>query len=158
MHFCGSRGRGFRTLPVAPLSSGAPLPHTLHPAGPRAPRSEPDPLPGEGLRLLPLDRPSHSPALPLLCRMGRSPLAAPPNSNSPPAPTADSDSFIPRHGSATRSDCRARHFVSDGRGVEKLFIQLSEPDSGPRGPLEVQGSCGTVACDQPPISSADLRS
>ncbi|KAJ1199395.1 hypothetical protein NDU88_003231 [Pleurodeles waltl] len=88
MHFRGSGGRGFRTLPVAPLSLGAPLPHSLPPAGPRTTGSEPDPPLGEGLRLLPLGCPPHSPALLPLRRMGRMPLSARPTSNSPPAPTA----------------------------------------------------------------------
>ncbi|KAJ1127769.1 hypothetical protein NDU88_006162 [Pleurodeles waltl] len=158
---CTSAGEwgGTSALPSPPLSRrGLPRPTRCSRRGPRPPGPNPIRYRARGCG------PPAQPPPPLT---GLSP--AQPNGSLVSGGSADqqqssgphglrSGSFVLRHKSAARSDDRGRHFVSGGRGVEKPFIQLSERDSSPRGPLVIQGSCGAVACDQPRFPSAGQRS
>ncbi|KAJ1143004.1 hypothetical protein NDU88_009316 [Pleurodeles waltl] len=153
MHFRMGGGRAL-ALPPSLLSHRG-LPRS--PAGPRSPGLSPISYRAWGRR-------PPRPAAPPLTGLS----SAPPNGSLVSCGSADhhqssgphslcSSSPVPRHRSAARSDDRCRHFVSGGRGVVKLFIQLSEPDSSPRGPLVIQGSCDAIACDQPRFLSDDQR-
>ncbi|KAJ1140464.1 hypothetical protein NDU88_006816 [Pleurodeles waltl] len=153
MHFRVGGGRDLALL------SRRGLPHpTRHPRrGPRSPGLSPT-------RYRVWGRGLPRPAAPPLTGLS----SAPPNGSLVSGGSTDqhqssgphglrSGSPVPHRRSAARSDDRGRHFVSGGCGVVKLFIQLYEPDSSPRGPLVIQGSCGAVACGQPRFLSADQR-